>query len=94
MKKWDKVYKKSSNMVSREIDNEMILMPIYKTDKAIGEMYTLNKTAAKMWELINGKRKLKDIADELSSKYKASRRSIESGLEEFIKDMRDIKAIK
>lgn len=94
MKRWDKVYKKSSNMVSREIDNEMILMPIYKTDKAISEMYTLNKSATRMWELISGRRRLKDIADELCAKYKAPRKRIETDLEEFIKDMKEIKAIR
>ena len=94
MKRWEKVYKKNKDMVSREIDNEMILMPIFRTSKAINEMYTLNKTATRMWELIDCKRTLKDIAAELRTKYKAPEKTIGEDLEEFIKDMKEIKAIK
>ena len=95
MAKWEKVYKKNEDMVSREIDNELILMPIYKTNKDINEMYTMNQTAAKMWDLINGENTLKDVADELCVSYGAmSREKLEADLEEFVTDMKKIKAIK
>lgn len=88
-----KVYRKNKDIVSREIDNEMILMPIYKTNKEINEMYTLNETAAKMWELIDGKRTVTQITDELCGKYGMPRERIETDLEELLKDMKTIKAI-
>ena len=93
MDKSKKVYKKSRDIVCREIDNEMILMPIYKTNKDINEMYTLNESASKMWELIDGKKALNEIADELCAVYEAEKKEIETDLAEFVKDMLEIKAI-
>lgn len=93
MKKLEKVYKKNQDIVSREIDDELILMPIYKRKKDINEMYTLNETASEMWKLIDGKRSVDDILREMVNTYKASSETIEKDLLEFIKDMKEIKAI-
>ncbi len=93
MKDSEKIYKKNNDMVSREIDNEMILMPIYKASKHINEMYTLNDTAADMWRLVDGSRTLGKIVDELCAKYDGPRETIEQEVEELVKDMKEIKAI-
>lgn len=57
------VLKKNSNMVTRVIDDETILMPIYKTSDEINCIYTLNDAASKVWNLINGKRTLTEIKE-------------------------------
>ena len=88
-----KVYSKNKDMVSREIDDEMILMPIYRTNKEISKMYTLNETARTMWEMIDGKSSLKRITDCLCGVYKAPRERIETDLGVLIKDLKEIKAI-
>ncbi len=93
MKGLEKVYKRNNDMVSREIDNEMILMPIYKASKHINEMYTLSDTAAAMWQLVDGSRTLGEIVDELCAKHEGPRETIENDLEELVKDMKEIKAI-
>jgi len=95
MGKWEKVYKKNKDMVSREIDNELILMPIYKTDKDINEMYTLNETAKMMWGEIDGKATIGQVRDKVANSFKKTPKEvIERDLEEFTKDMKKIKAIK
>ena len=94
MTKWEKVYKKNMDMVSREIDDELILMPIYKTNKDINEMYTLNETAKTMWKAINGKATIGKIRDELSNKFgKISKEVKEKDLEELVRDLKKIKEI-
>jgi len=95
MNSWAKVYKKNEDIVSREIDNEIILMPIYKTNKDINEMYTLNETAGKMWNLMDGEKTLEKVVDTLQTHYKnVTRETLKCDLEEFVKDMKKIKAIK
>jgi len=93
MKQSEKVYRKNKDIVSREIDNELILMPIYKTNKEINEMYTLNESAAKTWNLIDGKRILGRIIDELHKFYGIQRERIEADIIEFVKDLKKIKVI-
>ena len=81
-------------MVTREIDNELILMPIYKTNKEINEMYTMNETAQMMWNEIDGKATLAQVLDSLTEKFdKTKKEVIQKDLEELVKDLMKIKAI-
>ena len=50
------VLKKNSNMVTRVIENETILLPVYKTSEEINCIYTLDKTGSFVWKLIDGKK--------------------------------------
>ena len=50
------VYKKSDSIVSRRIADEFILVSIRQNVGDLESIYTLNETAARIWELIDGKR--------------------------------------
>ncbi|OGO27715.1 MAG: hypothetical protein A2Z16_07105 [Chloroflexi bacterium RBG_16_54_18] len=55
------VYQHDPNIVSRLIGGEMILVPIRQNVGDMEHIYTLNATAARIWELIDGKRSLAEI---------------------------------
>ncbi|MBU0878033.1 MAG: PqqD family protein [Candidatus Omnitrophica bacterium] len=59
------VYKKNKNMVTRKIADETILLPIYKTSKEINCIYTLNKPASIVWDMIDGKTTVGEIKDKV-----------------------------
>ena len=59
------VYKKNKNMVTRKIADETILLPIYKTSKEINCIYTLNKPASIVWDMIDGKTTIGEIKDKV-----------------------------
>ncbi|MBU1367472.1 MAG: PqqD family protein [Candidatus Omnitrophica bacterium] len=59
------VYKKNKNMVTRKIADETILLPIYRTSKEINCIYTLNKPASIVWDMIDGKTTIADIKDKV-----------------------------
>jgi hypothetical protein len=88
-----KMYNKNKDFVTREIDDELILMPIYNTNKDINQMYTLNESAAKMWALIDGANTVEAIVKNVSEVYDADSAQIEKDVQEFVKDMLEIKAI-
>jgi len=90
---WNKIYRKNPDIVSREIDNEMILVPVYRTSKDINEMYTLNRTARDIWNMVDGKNTITDINRKMSASYKVDPHRLEEDLKEFIRDMKEIKAI-
>jgi hypothetical protein len=62
----------SGDVVSREIEGELIIVPIAS---GIGdledELYTLNETGRAIWQRLDGKRTLHDIAAELAADYAA-----------------------
>lgn len=85
--------RKNKDMVTRVIDDETILLPIYKTSEEINCIYTLNKVASRAWELIDGKRKLSAIKKQLLEEFDATAKEIDREMQKFLKDLKEIKAL-
>lgn len=85
--------RKNANMVTRVIDDETILMPIYKTSDEINCIYTLNKVASRIWELIDGKKTLSDLRSEILNEFDTTPGEVDKEMEKFLKDLKEIKAI-
>ena len=81
-------------MVSRIIEDETILMPIYKTSDEINCIYTLNDVGARIWGLIDGKRNLGRIRKMLLEEFDATEKELDKELDKFLKDLKEIKAVK
>jgi len=68
----ESIVARSDDIVSREIEGELIIVPIASgIGDAEDELYTLNETGRSIWERIDGKHSLKNIADDLSIEYTA-----------------------
>ena len=59
------ILKKNKDMVTRKIADETILLPIYRTSKEINCIYTLNKPASIVWDMIDGKTSVGEIKDKV-----------------------------
>ena len=74
----DKVYALSENVVAREVQGEFIIIPI---TSGIGdledEIFSLNETGRAVWDGLDGKRNLKDVAVLLSVAFEAPAVEIE-----------------
>ena len=88
-----KVLRKNKDMVTRVIDDETILLPIYKTSKEINCIYTLNKVASRVWELIDGKRTLGKIKSKVLKEFDTTPQEVDKEMQKFLKDLKEIKAI-
>jgi len=89
-----KVLRKNSNMVTRKIDDETILLPIYKSSDEINCIYTLDKVASRVWELIDGRSSLAKIKKKLLEEFDATEEEIDKKMSIFLKELKEIKAIK
>ena len=87
------VIKKSKDVVTREIDGKVILMPLTKTSKDLHYIYTLNETASRVWALIDGKTTLADIQGQLVEKYEVDEKTVAQDLAGLVKDLKSFKAI-
>jgi len=74
----EKVYTPSEDVVAREVQGEFIIVPI---TSGIGdledEIYSLNETGHAIWHRLDGKRSLKDLADEIGLEFEAPKIEIE-----------------
>ena len=88
-----KVFKKSKDVVSRNIEGQVIIMPLYKSSRDLNCIYTLNETAAAAWDLIDGKNDLNKIKEKLLSEFDVTEETLKKNMEVLIKDLKSIKAV-
>ena len=88
-----KSFVKDPNIVSRKIAGEVILVPIRKNVGDLESIYTLNEVAARIWELVDGKKKVKDIKKAIVEEYQIGEEEAEKDLLELLSQLRELKAI-
>jgi len=84
-------FKKSDNVVSRQIDEETILVPINQTGVDVQKIYALNNTAAAAWELLETPKTLDQLVDELEKDFAAGTGVMRNDIESLIQDLLKIK---
>ncbi len=74
----DRIYVRSEDVVAREIEGELIIIPLAA---GIGnmedELYTLNETGKAIWDRLDGFRPLRQVVSELVDEYEAPAGDIE-----------------
>lgn len=86
------VLKKNPDIVTRVIDDETILLPIYKSSEEINCIYTLNNSASRIWELFDGKTTLGEIKKRILEEFETTPEEFEKEMEGLLKDLNEIKA--
>jgi len=75
------VYVPSEDIVAREIEGEIIIVPLTAgIGDAEDDLFSLNETGRAFWKLLDGKRTLAAIAVELGKKFDAPRERIEKDI--------------
>jgi len=87
-------YQKDPNIVFRKIADEVILVLIRQNVGDLQSVYTLNEVAARIWELIDGERKVKEIKDKIVEEFKVNSEEAERDLVNLLKQLEKIEAIK
>jgi hypothetical protein len=78
----------SSEVVAREIEGELILVPLVGGIADLEEeLFTMNKTGKAIWKRFNGKKTLKDIAKEISGEYDAPLSEIKKDVVGLVKEL-------
>ena len=89
----EKIYSKSDSIVFRKIADEFILVPIRQNVGDLESIYTLNETGARIWELIDGKKKVNDIKDMIVDEFEVPPEKAEKDIIEHLMQLEEIKAI-
>ena len=91
----DEIYAPSDDIVAREIEGELIIVPLVS---GIGnmedELYTLSETGKAIWNKLDGKSKLKDVAVQLLVEFKAHKSEIEEDVIGLMEELKKRKMVK
>jgi hypothetical protein len=86
-------YKRSENVIFREVGDETILVPIKGNVADLSFIYTLTEVAAFIWAKIDGRRKLIDIKNMIMAEYDVSSDNAEKDLLELIGQLEQIGSV-
>jgi hypothetical protein len=86
-------YRHASSIVAREIAGEVILVPIRQNVGDLESIYTLNETAASVWELLDGRRSVGDVCEAIVVEFEVEASEAERDVEELLAQLEEISAI-
>jgi hypothetical protein len=87
------IYKKSDNIVCREIGDEVILVPIRQNSGDLDNIFTLNDVAASIWHYIDGKNSISDIKGLIATEYEVAVEEAEKDIIDLITQLESIQAV-
>ena len=90
----ERCFNKDPNMVSRKIADEVILVPIRQNVGDLESIYTLNEVAARIWELMDGEMKVREIKDKIVEEFKVTPEEAEADILELLKQLEIVGGIK
>jgi len=78
----EKYYTKDTDLVTRCVADETIIVPVRNNVGDLDSIYTLNEVATTIWQLIDGRKSVSQIVETLCNTYEVTP-------EEAIKDTAD-----
>lgn len=92
--KLEKIYARSHDIVEREIEGELIIVPL---TSGIGdledELFSLNPVGRDVWTRIDGKRRVSQIVKELEKGYQVKREKLTMDVLGFLEELAKRKLI-
>ena len=85
---------KDSSIVSRKIADEFILVPIRQKAGDLDNIYTMNEVSARIWELIDGKKRVEEIRNTIVEEFDVEPAEAEVDLVEFLQQLENVGAIR
>jgi hypothetical protein len=83
-----KAYIPSADIVARDIEGELIIVPVVAGIGDIeDELYALNDPGKAIWEKLDGKRTLKDVIEELSLEFESPKSQIEEDVTGLVEEL-------
>ena len=93
MRSLERIFQKDSSIVSRRVTDEVILVPIRRKLGEVECLYTLNEVGARIWELIDGKRGVRELRDLILGEFEANEVAVEADLLTLLDQLSEIGAI-
>lgn len=83
----EKRYQKNESIVSREVVDEYILVPIQQDYATLESIYILNEMSNFIWQQIDGRRQVKDLKEAIIEEYEVEPCKAEEDLIEFLQQL-------
>ena len=79
-----RIYRKSTDIITREIVGETLLVPVRAEVAGMQQLYALNEVSAFIWQQIDGTETLGAVLKRVTSRFDVDRREAEADLAAFV----------
>jgi hypothetical protein len=84
----DTICRPSPDVVARDIEGDLVIVPLVSgIGDADDELYTLNDTGRAIWDGLDGRRTLAEVAARLAEQFEAAGDELESDVVGFAQEM-------
>ena len=87
------IYSHHDSIVSRRIQDEVILVPIRQNVADLESIYVLSEVGAHIWEQIDGRRTTAEILPLIVEEFEVTEEKAQKDLKEFMQQLSAIGAI-
>jgi len=94
MKFLERCYSRNPSIISKAIGETVFLVPMQDNLVDLENIYTLESVGARIWELIDGRRSVKQIKEILTEEFEENPKQIEDDLVEIFKQLENRHFIK
>ncbi|HEX8408521.1 MAG TPA: PqqD family protein [Thermoanaerobaculia bacterium] len=84
------VFRRSTDVVCRQVGHESILVPIRNNVGNLDFVYTLSPVAARIWQLMDGVRTADEIVETICAEYDVDRDTALSDLAALVTDLAEV----
>jgi hypothetical protein len=84
----DMIFSHSSDVVSREIDGALIIVPL---TAGVGDMeddlFSMNETGTEIWNMLDGTKTVQEVVEALTRKYRAEPEELEQDVAGIVMEL-------
>ena len=86
-------FRHSGSVATRRIAGELLLVPIKTEPQQKTGIYTLNGTAAMLWDLLDGTRTLEQLVERVAAEFQVDPAMVRRDTSIFIRDLLSFQAV-
>ena len=80
----DSVFRHAAEFVVRRVGDETILLPIRSRAGDLDSVFTLNDVARRIWDLVDGRKSVAEIAAIIAAEFEVDSEAAESDIAELL----------
>ena len=89
----DPIFKKSKVVVSRPVKPQTLVIPIKAGSANLNEVYMLNETAGRIWQLLDGQHRASEIITLLTQEYDVTVEEAQADYEQLVSDLESLAVV-
>ena len=89
----DPIFKKSKVVVSRPVKPQTLVIPIKAGSANLNEVYMLNETAGRIWQLLDGQHTASEIIMLLTQEYDVTVEEAQADYEQLVSDLESLAVV-